>query len=52
MGARCQDGREPCRLAAAVLLPTKTQEFPLEQANEALPALKHDRIQGAAVLRC
>ena len=39
------------RLAAGVLLPTKTQEFPLEEANEALQALKQDRIQGAAVLR-
>jgi propanol-preferring alcohol dehydrogenase len=45
------DGRELMRLAAEVPLHTHTVEFPLEQANEALLALKEDRIDGAAVLR-
>jgi hypothetical protein len=30
---------------------TTVQEFPLEQGNEALVALKHSVIEGAAVLR-
>jgi len=40
-------------LAEAARLPvrTHTQLFPLEQANEALQALKHDAIRGAAVLQ-
>jgi len=46
-----EDGRSLLDLAAAVPLHTTTQEFPLAQANEALQALKHDRINGAAVLR-
>jgi len=46
-----QDGCELLSLAAEIPLHTHTQEFPLEQANEALQALKHDRINGAAVLR-
>jgi propanol-preferring alcohol dehydrogenase len=45
------DGRELMKLAAQIPLHTVTQEFPLEQANEALQALKADRINGAAVLR-
>jgi len=41
-------------LAEAATIPVKTsiQEFPLEDANDALFALKHDAIRGAAVLRC
>jgi propanol-preferring alcohol dehydrogenase len=46
-----EDGRELMRLAAEVPLHTHTMEFPLEQANEALLALKEDRVDGAAVLR-
>ncbi len=46
-----QDGRELLQLAAAIPLHTHTEEFPLEQANEALRRLRHDQIQGAAVLR-
>lgn len=46
-----QDGRELLQLAAAIPLQTHTEEFPLEQANEALQRLRHDQIQGAAVLR-
>ena len=40
-------------LAEAARLPvrTHTQLFPLDQANEALQALKHDAIRGAAVLQ-
>ena len=39
------------RLAAAIPIVTEIQVFPLEQANEALIALKHDGIRGAAVLQ-
>ena len=46
-----EDGQELLKLAAEIPLRTHTQEFPLEQANEALQALKQDRINGAAVLR-
>jgi propanol-preferring alcohol dehydrogenase len=46
-----EDGRELLRLAAEVPLHTHTEEFPLEAANEALRKLKHDGINGAAVLR-
>lgn len=46
-----QDGRELLQLAAAIPLHTHTEEFPLEQANEALRRLRHDQIKGAAVLR-
>jgi propanol-preferring alcohol dehydrogenase len=45
------DGRELMTLAAQIPLHTHTTEYPLEQANEALQALKSDRIDGAAVLR-
>jgi propanol-preferring alcohol dehydrogenase len=45
------DGRE--FLAEAGTLPVRThvEVFPLERANDALRALKHDAIKGAAVLR-
>lgn len=46
-----QDGQALMELAKAIPLHTHTQEFPLEQANEALQMLKSDRINGAAVLR-
>ena len=46
-----RDGEELLKLAAEIPLHTQTTAFPLEQANEALQALKHDQINGAAVLR-
>jgi propanol-preferring alcohol dehydrogenase len=46
-----QDGRELLQLAKDVPLRTHTEEFPLEKANEALWRLRHDQINGAAVLR-
>ena len=45
-----QDGREFLAEAAAIPVRTHVQSFPLEQANEALIALKHDAIRGAGVL--
>lgn len=45
------DVRDCLRLAAEVPVRTTVQSFPLEQANQALQALKHSRIDGAAVLR-
>ncbi len=44
------DVRECLRLAAEVPVRTEIEMFPLEQANEALQALKHSRIAGAGVL--
>lgn len=46
-----QDGRELLQLAKDVPLRTHTEEFPLEKANEALWRLRHDQINGAAVLK-
>ena len=46
-----QDGEELLRLAAEIPLHTRTREFSMEAANEALRMLKHDQINGAAVLR-
>lgn len=45
------DATEFLSLAAQIPIVPKVQEFPLEQANEALIALKHSQINGAAVLR-
>lgn len=44
------DGREFLAEAARVPVRTHVQTFPLEGANEALAALKHDAVRGAAVL--
>jgi propanol-preferring alcohol dehydrogenase len=44
------DGREFFTQAAAVGIKTSVQTFALEDANEALIALKNDAIKGAAVL--
>jgi len=44
------DGREFLAEAAQIPVKTHIQTFPLEQANEALFALKNDAIRGAAVL--
>ncbi len=46
-----RDGHALLQLAAEIPLHAQTTEFPLGQANEALQALKHDEISGAAVLR-
>ena len=46
-----QDAREFLELAAQVPVRTEVQVFNLEQANQALDALKHSRIEGAGVLR-
>ncbi len=45
------DGEDFLRVAAEIPIHTEIQVFPLEAANQALQALKHDRVQGAAVLR-
>lgn len=45
-----EDGREFLLEAARVRIRTHVQTFPLEEANEALIALKHDAIKGAGVL--
>ena len=44
------DGREFLAEAARIPVRTHVQTFRLEEANEALIALKHDAIKGAAVL--
>ena len=45
-----EDGRAFLEEAARVGVKTSVQTFPLSEANEALLALKHDAIKGAAVL--
>jgi propanol-preferring alcohol dehydrogenase len=45
-----QDAREFLQLAADIGLRPKVTQFPLDQANEALLAVKHDAIDGAAVI--
>jgi propanol-preferring alcohol dehydrogenase len=45
-----QDARELLDLAAEVPVQTSVTMFELEQANEALAAMKHSRIEGAGVL--
>ena len=46
-----EDGREFLAEAASIPVKTSVQEFSLDQANDALIALKHDAIRGAAVLK-
>jgi propanol-preferring alcohol dehydrogenase len=46
-----QDGIELLQLAREIPLHAHTEEFSLGQANVALAKLKHDEINGAAVLR-
>lgn len=46
-----EDGREFLIEAAALPVKTSVQEFSLNEANDALIALKHDAIRGAAVLK-
>jgi propanol-preferring alcohol dehydrogenase len=45
------DGEDFLQIAAEIPIHTEVTEFPLEEANSALHALKHDAIRGAAVLR-
>ncbi|MBM4256253.1 MAG: zinc-dependent alcohol dehydrogenase family protein [Deltaproteobacteria bacterium] len=46
-----QDGRELLALAKEIPLHSHTEEYPLDAANDALWKLRHDQINGAAVLR-
>jgi propanol-preferring alcohol dehydrogenase len=46
-----QDALDFLQLAPQIPLQTRIQEFPLEQANEALHALRSGELSGAAVLR-
>jgi propanol-preferring alcohol dehydrogenase len=46
-----RDGREFLRAAPEIPVHTEITEFPLEQANEAVQALREGRVQGAIVLR-
>ena len=46
-----QDGEDFLQIAAKIPVKTRFEVFPLAQANQALHALKHDAIQGAAILR-
>ncbi len=45
-----RDGEDFLELAAKIPIRTQIRTFPLAEANVALNALKHDAIQGAAVL--
>jgi propanol-preferring alcohol dehydrogenase len=45
------DGREFLVEAAKIPIKTEVQSFALAEANDALIALKHDAIRGAAVLK-
>jgi propanol-preferring alcohol dehydrogenase len=44
------DGREFLEEAARIPVRTRVQRFPLDRVNDALIALKHDAIKGAAVI--
>jgi propanol-preferring alcohol dehydrogenase len=45
-----EDARDFLEIAAKIGLKPRVTVFPLEQANEALLAVKKDRIDGAAVI--
>ena len=45
------DGHDFLRVAAEIPIHTEVQTFPLDEANRALNALKHDGIRGAGVLK-
>jgi propanol-preferring alcohol dehydrogenase len=47
-----QDGVDFLRVAAEIPIRTQVTMFPLREANRALNELKHDGINGAAVLDC
>ncbi len=44
------DARDFLEIAAKIKLRPRVTAFPLDQANEALLAIKHDSIDGAAVI--
>ncbi len=46
-----QDVHDFLELAAEIPVKTTVRSFPLEQANQALQAVKHSKVDGAAVLR-
>jgi alcohol dehydrogenase, propanol-preferring len=46
-----QDGRDFLRVAAEIPVHTEVEVFPFQQANQALSALKHEGVRGAAVLK-
>lgn len=46
-----QDAREFLTLAAEVPVRTEIELFPLDDANQAIAAMKHSRVRGAAVLK-
>lgn len=46
-----EDGHDFLRVAAEIPIHTEVQIFPFAQPNQALNALKHDGIRGAAVLQ-
>jgi propanol-preferring alcohol dehydrogenase len=45
-----QDGMELLRIAAEIPIRPQVQTFPLIEANQALLALKEDRMEGSGVL--
>jgi propanol-preferring alcohol dehydrogenase len=45
-----QDAKDFLALATEIGITPRTRIFPLDQANEALAAIEHDQINGAAVL--
>ena len=45
-----RDGEEFLKLAQEIPVRTRTQNFPLAEASEALARLREGRLQGAAVL--
>lgn len=45
-----EDGHDFIEAAAAIPVRTQHETFPMEEANRALNALKHDGVRGAAVL--
>ena len=46
-----RDGEDFLKIASEIPIHTEVREFPLEEANQALNALKNDAIRGGAVLR-
>ena len=45
-----QDGEELLKIAAKIPIRPQVNTYPLEKANEALQDLKHDKVEGTAVL--
>jgi propanol-preferring alcohol dehydrogenase len=46
-----QDARDFLALAAEIPVRTEFETFPLEDANQALGAVRHSRLRAAAVLK-